>query len=77
MSYLDDLDDEERDEAEALGTAYLDELCGYRKRRSDSQRRNWEDAELRKAQAETAWDLGVSLPTGHPFAPVVDGKLAA
>lgn len=26
---------------------------------------------------EVLWDLGVSLPKGHPFAPVVDGKEAA
>lgn len=38
----------------------------------------WEKwAELRKAQVELAWDLGTSLPEGHPFAPSVDGKQAA
>jgi hypothetical protein len=26
---------------------------------------------------EIAWDLGVSLPVGHPFAPVVNGRQAA
>lgn len=29
------------------------------------------------AYVGTAWDLGVSLPAGHPFAPVVDGLAAA
>lgn len=32
---------------------------------------------LMDAQAEIAWDLGVSLPEGHPFAPIVDDRLAA
>lgn len=30
-----------------------------------------------EANVATAWDLGVSLPSGHPFAPVVDGRQAA
>ena len=67
MPYLDDLDDYERDDAEHLGTAYLDELCGYRKRRSDVERESWEQREVRVAQAEIAWDLGI-LPPEHPFA---------
>jgi len=34
-------------------------------------------AVTRAAQSEVAWDLGVSLPDGHPFAPIVDGGAAA
>lgn len=74
MSFLDDLDEAEALAAENLSTVYLDELCGYRKRREDFERRSWAD---RETQAELAWDLGVSLPEGHPFAPVVEGQHAA
>ena len=36
------------------------------------------DAKLRQIiSPELAWDLGVSLPEGHPFAPSVAGRQAA
>jgi hypothetical protein len=70
-----------RECAEAIAWGLYDANLFDRSERNEALKRagyrNLAAKDVIEAQVGIAWDLGVSLPQGHPFAPVVDGKQAA